>query len=82
MENCIAEVGSSYLCSLCGIEHADSKYDQYYLEGWTGILLQDTSFILSVSTQAQRAVDYILNSSPQKSEERETEEGAIVQEGA
>jgi antirestriction protein ArdC len=57
----IAELGASYLCSLCGIDHADVKYDWVYFEERTGMLIQDKAFILSASSHAQRAVDFILN---------------------
>jgi len=76
LESCIAELGACYLCSLCGLGHADAKFDLVYLEQWTGALMGDKTFILSASTQAQRAVDYILNYSPGGSDEQQAEEGA------
>jgi len=81
LESIIAELGACYLCSHCGLGHADAKFDLVYLESWTGMLMGDKALIVSASTQAQRAVDYILNYSPDRAERQKAEGGAPGQEG-
>ena len=59
-EELIAEIGASFLQFHAGIE---STFEQSaaYIEGWLKVLKNDKRFIISASSAAQKAVDYILN---------------------
>jgi len=60
MEELVAEIGSSMLCNLLGIEN---NIDQSvsYIDSWLKFLKDDKKHsVISASSQAQKAVDYIL----------------------
>jgi antirestriction protein ArdC len=59
-EELVAEIGSCYLLSFAGIT---TQLDQSanYINGWLSKLQDDSKFIFSASTQAQKATDFILN---------------------
>ena len=59
-EELIAEIGSSYLCGLCGIENTLNN-SAAYLNGWSKIGKMDKSFIPKAAIQAQKAVNYLIN---------------------
>ncbi|MEZ5016061.1 MAG: zincin-like metallopeptidase domain-containing protein [Flavipsychrobacter sp.] len=59
-EELVAEIGSCYLQSLCDIED-EFEQSAAYIQGWLKVLKNDRRFILSASSQAQKAVDYVLN---------------------
>lgn len=59
-EELIAELGSSYLNSITGIDYATLQHNASYLQGWLKQLKNDKKLIVSASTQSQKAVDYIL----------------------
>ena len=58
-EELIAEIGSSYLQCYAGIS---SQFEQSaaYVAGWLQVLKNDHRFVISASSAAQKAVDYIL----------------------
>ncbi len=59
-EELIAEIGSTYLCGLCGIENTLNN-SAAYLKGWLEIGKMDKSFIPKAAIQAQKAVNYLIN---------------------
>ncbi len=59
-EELVAEMGAAYLCGICGIENAIIDNSAAYLQGWLKKLKSDKKFIVSASSLAQKAVDYIL----------------------
>ena len=59
-EELIAEIGSSYLCGLCGIENTLNN-SAAYLNGWLKIGKMDKTFIPKAAIQAQKAVNYLIN---------------------
>lgn len=63
MEELVAEIGSTYLCSSSGILTQQIENSAAYVKGWLSVLRNDKRFIVQASGQAQRAVDYILNQS-------------------
>lgn len=73
LEELIAEMGACYLESLAGI--MDKQFDQNaaYLQGWLQKLKSDKRFIISASSHAQRATDFILNLKPEEKEESPVE---------
>lgn len=59
-EELVAEIGSSYLCSLCGL---DSEIDNQaaYIQGWLTKLENDSNLIIKASTSAKQAVNFLIN---------------------
>ena len=61
IEELIAELGSAYLSSFTGILSKGIQNNAAYIKGWLGKLKNDKRFIVQASGQAQRAVDFIMN---------------------
>lgn len=74
IEELIAELGSSYLCSFTGILDKEIENSVAYIQGWLEKLKGDKRFIVQASGQAQRAVDCILNLQVTKEEKEQIEE--------
>lgn len=60
-EELVAELGSCYLCSHAGIDQKELKNSAAYIQGWLSQLKSNYTYIVLASSQAQRAVNYILN---------------------
>ena len=56
----IAEIGSAYLCSLCGISNEVIENQASYISGWMSKLKQDPAILTRASIQAKNAVNYLL----------------------
>jgi antirestriction protein ArdC len=67
-EELIAEVGASFLCSMSGIENTIDNQSSY-ISNWLQVLQNDKRLILIAASQAQKAVDWILNIKPNNNEE-------------
>ena len=66
-EELIAELGSSYLCSIAQIDNDTlMQRSASYLNDWLRVLKEDNRFIFKVASQAHKAVDYILGNENQK----------------
>ena len=67
IEELTAEIGSCYLNSLTGIVslHRPFENNVAYIQGWLAKLKNDRKFIVYASSQAQRAVDFIMNFLPE-----------------
>jgi len=61
-EELVAEIGSSYLCSLCGIE-SEIENQASYIQGWLTRFENDNTFLIKASSYAKKAVNYLLNKS-------------------
>jgi len=62
-EELVADIGSAYLCSLCGID--DLTDTSKYLDGWIKQAKLNVSYIPKAAIQAQKAVNYLLtNNNP------------------
>ena len=61
-EELVAEIGSSYLCSLCGID-SEIENQASYIQGWLKRFEDDNTFIIKASTHAKKAVNHLLNNS-------------------
>ena len=60
-EELVAEIGSAYLMSYCGIETDDTfKNSIGYLQSWIRALKNDPKMIVFASAQSEKAVNYIL----------------------
>ena len=60
-EELVAEIGSANLMNILGIESDKSfRNSTAYIQGWLSVLKNDVKFIVSASSKAEKAVDYIL----------------------
>lgn len=60
-EELIAELGSASLMNIIGIETKKSfKNSTAYIQNWLSVLRNDVKFIVSASSKAEKAVNYIL----------------------
>lgn len=66
-EELIAEMGASFLCSMSGIENAIDNQASY-IENWLSVLNNDKRMVLIAASQAQKAVDWIVNAKPTNTE--------------
>lgn len=60
-EELVAEMGSSMLCAMVGIDNTTIDNAASYIHGWLQKLKGDKKFIFSASSQAQQGVDYMLD---------------------
>jgi len=61
-EELIAELGASALVSHCGIETPSSfRNNAAYIQNWLQALRNDKRLIVSASSKAEKAVDWILH---------------------
>jgi antirestriction protein ArdC len=61
-EELIAELGAAFLCATTGIQN-DKIFDNSaaYVQNWLKVLKNDKKLIVQASSEAQKAVNYILN---------------------
>ena len=59
-EELVAEMGAAYLCYMTGIQNATIDNSAAYIKSWIGKFKEDKKMLLIASSQAQKAVDYIL----------------------
>ena len=60
-EELVAEVGSAQLMNMVGIETTKSfRNSTAYIQSWLKVLSNDNKFIVSASSKAEKAVNYIL----------------------
>ena len=63
-EELVAEIGSASLMNIIGIETNKSfRNSSAYIQNWLSVLKNDVKFIVSASSKAEKAVDYILGES-------------------
>ena len=61
-EELVAEIGSASLMNIIGIETNKSfRNSSAYIKGWLSKLRSDVKFIVSASSKAEKAVEYILS---------------------
>lgn len=60
-EELIAEIGSAMLCTVTKIDHVTIDNSASYINGWLRKLKDDKKFIVQASANAQKAVDFILD---------------------
>lgn len=68
-EELVAELGASMLCAVAGIDTFETDHTASYVQGWIKALGNDEKFIVKASQQAQKAVDFLLGKTFEKSEE-------------
>ena len=59
-EELTAEMGACYLKSLTGIRDSLSQNNISYIQGWIKVLKMNRKFIVYAASQAQKAVEFIL----------------------
>lgn len=60
-EELVAEIGSATIMNMLGIETNKSfRNSTAYIQNWLSVLKNDVKFIVSASSKAEKAVDYIL----------------------
>lgn len=69
-EELTAEIGACFLNAHAGIENKHFENNVAYISSWLTRLKNDNRFIVYASTQAQKAVDFILNTKPETKEEK------------
>ncbi|MBX7109627.1 MAG: ssDNA-binding domain-containing protein [Chitinophagales bacterium] len=74
-EELVAEIGACYLESLTGIAEKQIDNNVAYISGWLDKLENDDHFIVLASSQAQKAVDYILGQQFEVKEEMAEQNG-------
>lgn len=60
-EELVAELGSSMMCGVVGIEETTINNSASYIAGWLKKLRNDKSLIIKASSKAQKSCDYVLN---------------------
>lgn len=61
-EELVAELGSASIMNMLGIETRKSfRNSSAYIQSWLRVLENDVKFIVSASSKAEKAVNYILN---------------------
>lgn len=65
-EELIAQMGSSFLCAMAGIDAVTFDDSVSYLQGWVSAFKEKPKMIIEAASQAQKAVDYILNGKKEK----------------
>lgn len=60
VEELVAEMGAAYLCYMTGIHNATIDNSAAYIKSWIGKFKEDKKMLLTASSMAQKAVDYIL----------------------
>lgn len=63
-EELIAEMGTSFLCTLPGIDNDTLENSTAYIQGWLSKLKNDKTLLVSAAAQAEKAVTYIRGKEP------------------
>ncbi|TDH17800.1 DUF1738 domain-containing protein [Segetibacter sp. 3557_3] len=61
-EELTAELTASFLCAIAGIQHPTIQNAAAYIQGWLKALQNDKTLVFKAASHAQKAADYILNS--------------------
>ena len=64
VEELVAGMGSAMLNDLAGIGHATLQRDASYVKSWADTIRAQRSIIVTAAQRAQKAVDYITNTTP------------------
>ena len=58
-EELVAEIGACFLCAKTGITTKTIDNSASYIKGWLSCITEDPKLIISASSKAQKAVDYL-----------------------
>lgn len=68
-EELVAEMGSSYLMNLLGLETVKTfRNSTAYIQNWLQVLKNDCKFVVSAASQAEKAANFILPTDTSKTE--------------
>lgn len=70
-EELIAEMTSTFVCAVAGIENKTFDNSAAYLQGWIDEIKGDRKLLVSAGSAATKAANYILGTSEEKEEEAE-----------
>ena len=70
-EELVAEMGSAFLCGMTGIIDGTIDNSASYIQNWLKVLKSDKKFVIIASSQAEKAVKWMIN---EKEEIKEDEE--------
>jgi len=59
-EELIAEMGAAFLCGTAGIENTTIENSAAYIQSWLEVLKNDSKMVVIAASQAQKAAEYIL----------------------
>ena len=59
-EELVAELGSAYLCGMCGISNAVLANQASYLQGWLSKIRNEPAVLVRASLRAKEAVNYLI----------------------
>lgn len=76
-EELVAETGAAFLCGQAEIVERTIDNSAAYLRGWLDQLKSDKTLIVQAAAQAQKAADFILGTSPQRSDAGEDRNMAL-----
>ncbi|MCX6639687.1 MAG: zincin-like metallopeptidase domain-containing protein [bacterium] len=62
-EELTAELGAAFLCGITGIAQETLENSAAYIGSWLKVLSNDSKFVISASSKAQKAADFILGRS-------------------
>lgn len=65
-EELVAEIGAAFLCARLGITNDPRVDHAQYIASWLNVLKGDSRAIITASSEAQKACDYILQSKLEK----------------
>lgn len=65
-EELVAEFGASYLCGITDIQRQTIENNVAYIKSWIRAFKNDPKVLIMSATQAQKAVDYIMQISTEK----------------
>ena len=60
-EELVAEMGAAYLCGICDIQQQTIQNNAAYIKSWIRTFQDDPRVLILAASQAQHAVNYILN---------------------
>ena len=73
-EELVAELGSAYLCGICGIFDRTVENSAAYLQSWLQAFRDDKTLIVHAAANAQKAADYILRDYQPAADEDEADD--------
>lgn len=77
-EELVAELGAAFLCAQTGLINQTIQSSAAYIKGWLKALKNDKSLILSASTKAGKAANFIVgNNSAEETETQEEEQSTF-----
>ena len=78
-EELVAEIGSCFLCTYCGIEMAEEETNSVaYLQSWLKALKNDPNMLISAHSKAKKAFEFIIEGFDGWEEPEEEETVTVV----